>query len=119
MSPVKSSSHAVYDLKYHFVWIPKYRKMILREAIAKRVDGIFRGVAEIYEFEIETMAVIVFLVSFRHAIQRKPIINPILTLELTSIPLRDSRCFGWNANRLIDSLARRGKKPFLLLKMSS
>ena len=47
-----------------------YRKMILREAIAKRVEGIFREVAEIYEFEIETMAVVedhvhIFLVHHR------------------------------------------------------
>ncbi len=58
MSPVKRTSHAVYDLKYHFVWIPKYRKTILTEAIAKRVEEIFREVAEIYEFDIETMAVV-------------------------------------------------------------
>ncbi len=58
MSPVKRTFHAVYDLKYHFVWIPKYRKVILREAIAKRVEEIFREVAEIYEFEIEAMAVV-------------------------------------------------------------
>ena len=58
MIPVKRTSHAVYDLKYHFVWIPKYRKTILTEAIAKRVEEIFREVAEIYEFEIETMAVV-------------------------------------------------------------
>jgi putative transposase len=58
MSPVKRTSHAVYDLKYHFVWIPKYRKTILTEAIAKRVEEIFKEVAEIYEFKIETMAVV-------------------------------------------------------------
>ncbi|MGE5444840.1 MAG: transposase [Ignavibacteriales bacterium] len=33
MSPAKRTSHAVYDLKYHVVWIPKYRKTILTEAI--------------------------------------------------------------------------------------
>ena len=59
MSPVNRTSHAVYDLKYHFVWIPKYRKMILTEAIVERVEEIFREVAEIYEFEIQTMAVVV------------------------------------------------------------
>jgi len=58
MSPVKRTSHAVYDLKYHFVWIPKYRKMILREEIAKRVEEVFREIAEVYEFEIERMAVV-------------------------------------------------------------
>ena len=58
MSPVKRTSHAVYDLKYHFVWIPKYRKMVLKEPIAKRVEQVFREIAEIYGFEIETMAVV-------------------------------------------------------------
>ena len=58
MSPVKRTSHAVYDLKYHFVWIPKYRKRILNENIAKRVEEIFREIAQMYEFEIETMAVV-------------------------------------------------------------
>jgi putative transposase len=58
MSPVKRTSHAVYDLKYHFVWIPKYRKMILREEIAKRVQEVFGEIAEVYEFEIERMAVV-------------------------------------------------------------
>src|SRR3972149_2215196 len=46
MSPVKRTHHAVYDLKYHFVWIPKYRKMIFRE------------IAKVYEFDIERMAVV-------------------------------------------------------------
>ena len=58
MSPVKRTSHAVYDLKYHFVWIPKYRKRILNENIAKRAEEIFREIAQMYEFEIETMAVV-------------------------------------------------------------
>ena len=58
MSPVKRTSHAVYDLKYHFVWIPKYRKWILTQNIAKRVEEIFREIAQVYEFEIDTMAVV-------------------------------------------------------------
>ena len=58
MSPVKRITHAVYDLKYHFVLVPKYRKTILAEKIAKRVEEIFREIAEVYEFEIETMAVV-------------------------------------------------------------
>ncbi len=58
MSPVKRTHHAVYDLKYHFVWVPKYRKMILREDISKRVEGVFKEVAKVYEFDIERMAVV-------------------------------------------------------------
>ena len=58
MSPVKRTYQAVYDLKYHFVWIPKYRKMILRDDISKRVEEVFREVARVYEFDIERMAVV-------------------------------------------------------------
>jgi putative transposase len=58
MSPVKRTYHAVYDLRYHFVWIPKHRRVILREDISKRVEEVFREVAKVYEFGIESMAVV-------------------------------------------------------------
>ena len=57
MSPVKRTSHAVYDLKYHLVWVPKYRNMILKGRIAERLKEIFQGIAERYEFEIDSMEV--------------------------------------------------------------
>ena len=57
MSPVKRTRHAVYDLKYHIVWIPKYRKIILEGKIAVRLKEIFQEIAERYEFEIDTMEV--------------------------------------------------------------
>jgi putative transposase len=57
MSPIKRTSHAVYDLKYHVVWIPKYRKMILQGDLARRLKMIFQEIAERYEFEIDTMEV--------------------------------------------------------------
>ena len=57
MSPVKRTSHAVYDLKYHMVWAPKYRKMVLRGDLARRLKIAFREIADRYEFEIDTMEV--------------------------------------------------------------
>ena len=57
MSPVKRTRHAVYDLKYHVVWTPKYRKMVLKGRVAKRLKEIFQEIAERYEFEIDTMEV--------------------------------------------------------------
>ena len=57
MSPAKSTSHAVYDLKYHLVWVPKYGKMLIKGKIAERLKEIFQGIAERYEFEIDTMGV--------------------------------------------------------------
>lgn len=57
MSPIKRTSHAVYDLKYHMVWVPKYRKMILGGELAKRFKMVFQEICERYEFEIDTMEV--------------------------------------------------------------
>ena len=57
MSPIKRTSHAVYDLKYHMVWIPKYRKMILRGELAKRLKTTIQEISERYGFEIDTMEV--------------------------------------------------------------
>ena len=38
----RKTAHSVYDLKYHIVWITKYRKPILRGAIGKRVRELIR-----------------------------------------------------------------------------
>lgn len=54
---LKRSRGAVYDLKYHVVWVPKYRRMVLRGRVVKRLRGIFQGIAERYEFEIDTQEV--------------------------------------------------------------
>lgn len=38
----RKTAHSVYDLKYHVVWITKYRKAILRGGIGKRVRELVR-----------------------------------------------------------------------------
>lgn len=38
----KSSSHTVYDIKYHFVWMTKYRYNILRGNVAFRLRELLR-----------------------------------------------------------------------------
>jgi putative transposase len=57
MSPIKRTRHAVYDLKYHFVWIPKYRKQILKGDVAELIEVTMRRIAEEYEGGIEELAV--------------------------------------------------------------
>ena len=46
------TSHAVYDLKYHFVWVPKWRRMVLSGSVARTLKRIFLGTAERYGFSI-------------------------------------------------------------------
>ena len=53
----RRTKHAVYDLKYHLVWIPKYRKQIFNAEIAEYLKEIFRHIAEEYGFSIDTMEV--------------------------------------------------------------
>ena len=53
----KASAHAVYDLKYHFVWTPKYRKELLTGEVAEVLGEILQRVAEAYDMEIDTMEV--------------------------------------------------------------
>ena len=55
---VRRTKHAVYDLKYHLVWIPKYRKQILDKEISDYIKVIFNMIAEEYEFRIDTMEVV-------------------------------------------------------------
>jgi putative transposase len=54
---IKRTKHAVYDLKYHIVWIPKYRKKLLGKEIKEYLKEIFSQIAEHYEFNIDTMEV--------------------------------------------------------------
>ena len=55
---IRRAPHAVYDIKYHFVWIPKYRKSILTGEVAGYVKEVFHQIAEQYEMEIDTVEVV-------------------------------------------------------------
>ena len=46
------TSQAVYELKYHLVWAPKFRKVVLSEPGARRLKALFRGIAARYGFAI-------------------------------------------------------------------
>jgi putative transposase len=54
---IRRTKHAVYDLKYHLVWVPKYRKHILDKAVTDYLKEVFSQIAVEYGFEIDTMEV--------------------------------------------------------------
>ena len=54
---IKRTTHAVYDLESHFVWIPKYRKNILTRELKKGMEELFREIAGQYDFEMKTMGI--------------------------------------------------------------
>ena len=44
MAEYRHSAHATYDLKYHVIWITKYRYKILRGRVAERARDLIRQV---------------------------------------------------------------------------
>ena len=57
MAEYQSSGHAKYDLKYHLVWITKYRYRVLRGAVAARARELIRQTCEMREVQIVRGAV--------------------------------------------------------------
>ena len=53
----RKTSHSVYDLKYHLVWITKYRKPVLRGEIGRRVRDLIRQTCVQLEVQILSGAV--------------------------------------------------------------
>jgi putative transposase len=54
---IRRTRHAVYDLKYHLVWVPKYRVRLLRGEVAGYLKEVFSRIAEEYDWHIDTMEV--------------------------------------------------------------
>ena len=52
MENYRISSHARFDLKYHFVWITKYRKPVMRGEVAIRARELIREICQANEIEI-------------------------------------------------------------------
>lgn len=48
----RKSAHATYDLKYHLVWITKYRKPVLRGAVGLRLRDLIRQTCMTLDVEI-------------------------------------------------------------------
>jgi len=52
MAEYRKGSHTVYDLKYHIVWITKYRKKVMRGEVGQRLRELIRQTCETLEVQI-------------------------------------------------------------------
>jgi len=52
MERYRTSSHSRYDIKYHFVWITKYRKPVLTGEVGTRLRDLVREVCRTLDIEI-------------------------------------------------------------------
>jgi len=57
MVEYRKSAHAVFDIKYHVVWITKYRYKVLRGRVAERARDLIRQICEAREVVIVRGAV--------------------------------------------------------------
>ena len=52
MQKYRTTSHTKYDIKYHLVWITKYRKAVLIGPVAVRVRELVREICKAQDIEI-------------------------------------------------------------------
>ena len=52
MENYRTSSHSVYDIKYHIVWITKFRKPILTGIVGERVRELIREICRQHDVDI-------------------------------------------------------------------
>ena len=52
MEHYRTGPHSRFDLKYHFVWITKYRRGVLGGEVGVRLRDLVREICRIYEIEI-------------------------------------------------------------------
>lgn len=52
MEHYRKTSHCTYDIKYHLVWITKYRKAVITGKIAERTRELIRQISATNEVEI-------------------------------------------------------------------
>ncbi len=52
MGRYRKTSHSVYDIKYHVVWITKYRKPVLSREVGKRLRELIRQVCTSMDIQI-------------------------------------------------------------------
>jgi len=74
MSRWKTSSTAVYNLSYHIVWCPKYRRPVLVDKIAERLDELLNQKAK--ELQVEIVEANIMSDHVHLFIRTKPIYAP-------------------------------------------
>ena len=52
MAQYRPGSHTVYQCHYHFVFIPKYRKPVLRGEVGVAIRDLVREICKSYDIEI-------------------------------------------------------------------
>jgi putative transposase len=93
IATVRSSHHCKFNINYHIIWIPKYRKHILKGKVKEVLATIIKGIC--YDSKLNMLALEVMPDHLHLFVGAKPTHNPAMIVKRlkgnTSIQLR--RCF--------------------------
>jgi len=93
IATVRTSHHCKYNINYHIIWIPKYRKPILTGKVVEVLKAIIEGQCQ--EMSIQELALEVMPDHLHLFVGAKPTVTPFKIIHKlkgnTSIQLR--RCF--------------------------
>ena len=56
-SGYQSGAHTTHRLRYHLVWIPKYRRRVLEGAVASRLQALFEQACEVNEWVLHELSI--------------------------------------------------------------
>ena len=57
MKGLKSTAQTKYDLRYHFVFVPRYRKRVLIGKVKQKIEGMIKFACQINDWEIFELAI--------------------------------------------------------------
>ena len=93
IATVRTSHHCKYNINYHIIWIPKYRKPILTGKVVEFLKAIIEGQCQ--EMSISNLALEIMPDHLHLFVGAKPTVTPFKIIHKlkgnTSIQLR--RCF--------------------------
>ena len=93
IATVRTSHHCKYNINYHIIWIPKYRKQILKGKVIEVLKTIINGQCQ--EIGIQQLALEIMPDHLHLFVSAKPTVTPFKIIQKlkgnTSIQLR--RCF--------------------------
>ncbi len=52
-----TGAHTTHRLRYHLVFVPKYRKRVLKGPVAARLEALLRQACEVNEWNLEELAI--------------------------------------------------------------
>jgi len=79
IATVRTSHHCKYNINYHIIWIPKYRKQILKGKVIEVLKTIIRGQCQ--ELGIQELALEVMPDHLHLFVSAKPTITPFKIVQ--------------------------------------